>query len=224
MAGMREYFPVFLRVRGAKALVVGGGSVALRKCRDLLAAGAVVSAVAPSFCRALRRISSVQLSERRFRASDLRGAALVVAATGSAEVNERVAAEARRRGIPVNVVDRPELSTFIVPAVLRRGPIVVAVSTGGASPALARNLRDRISETISSGFGRHAAFLSRVRPLVLKKISDARHRRRILERLAEDDVREMIERGNSRRARAILREMIREAGGLPATARQGGRP
>ena len=190
---------------------MGGGNVALRKCRDLLAAGACVSAVAPDFCSAFERIQSVRLFKRRFRASDVRGAAIVVAATDSSDVNERVAAATRKLGIPVNVVDKPELSTFIVPAVSRRGPVVIAVSTGGASPALARNIRNRLEETIGPGFGRQAAFLARARAVVLRKVSDPQHRRQILERLAEDDIRRMIETGKSRRANAILREMIREA-------------
>ena len=202
---------MFLRVRAAKVLVVGGGRVALRKCRDLLAAGARVRAVSPTFCPALSRISSVQLLKRRFRAADVHDSALVVAATDSTEVNQRVAGAARRHGIPVNVVDNPELSTFIVPAVLRRRSVVIAVSTGGASPALARNIRDRLRIAIGPGFGRHAAFLSRARPLVLKKVRDQRERRRIFERLAEDDVRQMIEDGKARRVNKILEEMIRES-------------
>ena len=211
MAEGQGYFPVFLKLRGAKAVVVGGGRVALRKCRDLLAAGARVQAVAPSFCAQLKKLSSVKLCERAFRASDVRGAAVVVAATNSPEVNGRVAAESRRHGIPTNVVDNPKDSTFIVPAVLRRGPVVVAVSTSGASPALARNLRDIIAREVGSGVGRHAAFLSRARAQVLKKVADAKLRRRILERLAEDDVREMIESGGVRRAKALLQELTREA-------------
>ena len=211
MAETRGYFPIFLRVSGSKALVVGGGRVALRKCRDLHAAGARVRAVAPLFCVELKRLSSIQRSERRFRATDVRGAALVVAATDSQEVNRRVAAAARQFGIPVNVVDGPELSTFIVPAVLRRGPIVIAVSTGGASPALARRLRDVVSRTVTRQMGRHAAFLARVRGKVLKKVANAERRRAILERLAGADAAAMIESRGLRRANAMVNAWIREA-------------
>jgi precorrin-2 dehydrogenase/sirohydrochlorin ferrochelatase len=211
MAEGQGYFPVFLKLQGAKAVVVGGGRIALRKCRDLLAAGARVHAVAPDFCAQLKRLSSVKLCERPFHATDVRGAALVIAATDSPEVNARVAAEARRRGIHANVVDNPKDSTFIVPAVLRRGLVVIAVSTSGASPALARNLRDMIGHEIDPGVGRHAAFLRRARAQVLNDIADARARRRILERLAEDDVREMIRSAGLSRAKLLLQELTREA-------------
>jgi len=212
MAGGQEYLPIFKKMRGAKALVVGGGGVALRKCRGLLAVDAKVSVVAPHLCPELRKLSSVRSSQRSFRRSDLRGAALVVAATDSLEVNLNVAGEACRLGIPVNVVDSPQHSTFIMPAILRRGPITVAVSTGGASPALARNLRDQIALHLPPQAGRHAAFLARIRSRVLKGVADPRARRKILERMAEDDVRVMIESGGVRNAYALLGELIRQHG------------
>ena len=195
------YFPIFMQLSGARALVVGGGKVALRKCRDLRAVGARVRAVAPSFCAGLKRLSSIECCERPFRARDVCGAAVVVAATDSPKVNERVAQEARKLGIPVNVVDKPALCTFILPAVLRRGPVVIAISTGGASPALARNLRDRISQAIPPRTGAHAAFLAATRGKVLKAIADPARRAAILERLAADDVAEIlaITEGEARR-------------------------
>ncbi len=202
------YFPVFLRTDGVKALVVGGGPVALRKCRDLAAAAAAVRVVAPAFCAGFNRLSSVRLIRRRFRPADVRGAALVVAATDSEETNERVARAARKCGILVNVVDNPQESTFIVPAVLRQGKVVVAVSTGGASPALARNLRDRINRLIGTRAGKQAAFLSRIRKQVKEEIGDQKRRREIFERLAADDVGKMLASGDRARPRAMLREML----------------
>lgn len=196
---------------GAPALVVGGGRIALRKCQDLRAAGADVRVVAPQLCTGLKRLSSIQCCERRFRATDVRGVALVVAATDSQAVNEKVAMAARKLGIPVNVVDKPELCTFIVPAVLRRGPVVVAVSTGGASPALARNLRDRISVAVPPRTGAHAAFLAGIRGQVLKEVSNPKRRRAILERLAADDLAEMIELRGLRVTRAMVKKWIRQA-------------
>ena len=202
------YFPVFVRMLGAKALVVGGGCVALRKCRDLLAAGACVRVVAPDVCAALTRLTNVDIRERRFRVTDARGTALVIAATDSREVNGRVADAARRAGALVNVVDDPELSTFIVPAVLREGPVMVAVSTGGAAPALARVLRDRIAKTVTPAVGRHAAFLASARERIKKAVDDPVRRRDIFERLFCDDVRAMIETGGTRRAKALMEELL----------------
>ncbi len=212
MSGGRGYLPIFMNMRGAKALVVGGGHVALRKCRELLAVGSQVTVVAPRFRPGLQKLSPVRSVQRSFRPSDLRGVALVVAATDSSEVNLSVAAEARRHRIPVNVVDSPQHSTFIMPAILRRGPITIAVSTGGASPALARNLRDRISREIPPLTGRHASFLHRIRARVLKDVDDPRARKTILNRMADDDVRDMIESGGVRKARVLLDQLIRQAG------------
>jgi len=205
------YFPIFVQMAGRRALVIGGGRVAYRKCRDLLAVGAKVVAVSPVFCSPLERLSTVDRRERAFRVTDVRGSALVVAATDSREVNERAAAEANRLGIPVNVVDVPDLCTFIVPAVLRRGPVTVAVSTSGASPALARELRNRIDKAVPVRVGPHAAFLQRARAEVVRQVPDPARRRRILERLAAEDVAETIESEGVRPVRAMLKQLIRRA-------------
>ncbi len=219
-AGYGGYFPAFVRMRSEQALVVGGGRVALRKCRDLLAAGARVRVVAPCVCSALERLAGVEVRKRHFRATDARGTALVIAATDSGEVNGRVADAARRAGALVNVVDDPELSTFIVPAVLREGPVVVAVSTGGAAPALARVLRDRIGETVTPSVGRHGAFLASVRARIKKTVADPDRRREIFERLVRDDVRAMIEVGGTRRAKTLVKELLSGESGPGRSARR----
>src|SRR6187455_2854300 len=124
------FYPLMLKVNGESCLIVGGGAVALQKARALRKAGADVTAVSPDFTPAFRRLALRRL-KRRFRASDVKGRILVIAATDSPEVNRAVSAACRKRNIPVNVVDVPELCSFIVPSILRRGPVVVAVSTGG---------------------------------------------------------------------------------------------
>lgn len=127
-----------LRLEGRRALVVGGGAVALRKARALARAGARVAVVAPRIGAGFGRFET---RRRAFRAGDVRGASVVVAATDDAAVNRRVHAACRARGIPVNVVDVPELCTFTVPAVFRRGKLTIAVSTDGEAPALAGAIR-----------------------------------------------------------------------------------
>lgn len=131
------------RMEGALAVVVGGGPVGARKARGLLAAGARVRVVAPEAAAAIRAADArgrIEWRRRRFRPADLAGAALAFAATNVAAVNRAVAAAARRRRIPVNVADSSAPSDFFVPAVRRRGRIVLGVSTGGADPALAARL------------------------------------------------------------------------------------
>jgi len=142
-----DYFAAFLDLRGRRCLVVGGGEIGERKARALLACGAQVTVVSPTATRGLAALAlEGRIVERRrsFRRADLRGCALVVAATGDPAVDDVVAALARRARVLVNVVDRPESCDFILPSVLRRGELQIAVSTGGRSPALAREIRRRL--------------------------------------------------------------------------------
>jgi len=142
-----DYFAAFLDLRGRRCLVVGGGEIGERKARALLQCGAPVTVVSPALTRGLAALAAAgRVVDRRrtFRRSDLRGCALVVAATGDPSVDAAVAALGRRAHVLVNVVDRPELCDFILPSVLQRGELQIAVSTGGRSPALAREIRRRL--------------------------------------------------------------------------------
>jgi precorrin-2 dehydrogenase/sirohydrochlorin ferrochelatase len=142
-----DYFAAFLDLRGRRCLVVGGGEIGERKARALLQCGAQVTVVSPAVTRGLAALAAAgRVVDRRrtFRRSDLRGCALVVAATGDPSVDAAVAALGRRGRVLVNVVDRPELCDFILPSVLQRGELQIAVSTGGRSPALAREIRRRL--------------------------------------------------------------------------------
>jgi precorrin-2 dehydrogenase / sirohydrochlorin ferrochelatase len=152
---MADYFPAFLDLRGRRCLVVGGGQVGERKVRDLLAAGADVTVVSPALTSGLSELvaaAAIGHRPRSFLKSDVRGCALVIAATGRPEVDNVVAAAARRHRALVNVVDRPELCDFIFPSVLRRGELQIAVSTGGRSPALAREIRRRLEPAFRPEF------------------------------------------------------------------------
>jgi len=146
---------------GRRVLVVGGGEVALEKVHGLLAAGAAVTVVAPQVTPELA-VLDVTLVRRGYRTDDLDGAFLVVAATSTTSVNRRVFRDAEACSLLCNVVDVPELCSFILPAVHRQEPIAVAVSTGGASPALAQHLRDRIAEVVRP---EHAELADRLRAL-----------------------------------------------------------
>src|SRR3990172_1477050 len=136
----KHYYMACLDLEGRSCLVVGGGPVALEKASGLLDCGARVTVVAPELAGELRDLS-VELIERRYVTSDLEGRFLVVAATSDTELNRRVHADAEARALLCNVADVPELCSFILPAVYRRDPIAIAVSTGGASPALAQRIR-----------------------------------------------------------------------------------
>lgn len=163
-----DYLPIFVRLQGQAAVVVGGGRVALRKVDLLRKAGARVTIVAPqlteelkALVEAARQTSAPVLRhvEARFEPSHLEGAQLVIAATSLREVNAGVSQAARERNVPVNVVDDPELSTFIFPAIIDRSPVVVAVGSGGRSPVLARRVREQLEALLPARLGALARFV-----------------------------------------------------------------
>jgi precorrin-2 dehydrogenase/sirohydrochlorin ferrochelatase len=147
---MRSFgYPVYLDLTEVPVLVVGAGPVAARKVAGLAAAGALVCVVAPSVSSVLDRALVAELREKPFDATDLQGVRLVVTATGSRDVDGAVAAAATAAGLWVNAADQPDDCSFILPAIARNEPLAVAVSTGGASPALARRLRDRAAALLT---------------------------------------------------------------------------
>ncbi|MBI4351831.1 MAG: bifunctional precorrin-2 dehydrogenase/sirohydrochlorin ferrochelatase [Elusimicrobia bacterium] len=164
-------YPVFLTLEGKPCLVVGGGEVAFRKTETLLKSGAAqVKVVAPLLHPGFARLGAkgrIRFFKRKFRLSDLKGAAIVVCSTDSEEVNALVGKAAEKSGALVNVVDRPALCNFIVPAVFRNGPLTIAVSTGGASPALAKKIRIRLGRTYGGAFGGKVEALRKLRVKML---------------------------------------------------------
>ncbi len=160
--GRMDYLPVFLRLDAQPALIVGGGRVAARKVEWLVRAGARVTVVAPALhaelTACINRAGCVHL-QRDFEPAQLTGMSLVVAATDDRAINAAVSHAARKRNVPVNVVDSPDLSTFIFPAIIDRSPILVAVSSSGASPVLARRVREQIEALLPARLGRLARFM-----------------------------------------------------------------
>ena len=180
-----DYLPVFLRLEGQRALVIGGGRVALRKAEWLLKAGARVSVIAPELCVELvQRAAHAELEHlaQPFAPAQLAGAAVAVAASDNREVNAAVSEAAQARGIPVNVVDSPELSSFIFPAIIDRAPLIVAVSSAGTAPVLARRVRAQIEALLPARLGALARFLGRRRVAVKRALAPAA-RRALWERL-----------------------------------------
>ncbi|HQY70044.1 MAG TPA: siroheme synthase CysG, partial [Pseudomonadales bacterium] len=213
-----DYLPVFLDVRGRDALVVGGGKVALRKAELLVQAGALPRVVAPAIQPAL-----VELAESHggscdavpFAPRHLSGAALVIVATGVPEVDAAVHREAGARGVPVNVADRPELCTFILPAVVDRSPVIVAFSTGGRVPVLARSLRARLEAMLPAGLGRLADYLGAKRGWLRERVPDPGLRLRAWERLLEGAVAERVLAGDEAGAERLLQEEVAALDGAP---------
>ena len=208
-----EYFPVFLKIKGRPCLVVGGGKVAARKVALLRRAGADITVVAPVFCDellALQEAGDITLHHREFSDSDISNLVLVIAATDDRDINQRVYDLAGMRNIPVNLVDSPEQSNFIVPSIIDRSPVQVAVSTGGASPVLARLLRARLESFIPSAYGRLASLVDEYRHKVKARFSIPEQRRYFWEAVLQGRVAELLFAGRGDEARRALEEAIND--------------
>jgi precorrin-2 dehydrogenase / sirohydrochlorin ferrochelatase len=182
-----DYFPAFLDLRGRRCLVVGGGPVGERKVRDLLVSGAAVTLVSPTLTDSLAALvaeGSLDHRARPFRRRDVQGCAVVIAATGVTATDAQIAEEARRRRALVNVVDRPQHCDFIAPSVLRRGELQIAVSTGGRSPALAREIRRGLEPLFAPDYGDVVERVGQQRRRTLAKATSARARLAAGERVA----------------------------------------
>lgn len=206
-----NFLPAFLHLEQQPCLVVGGGEVAARKVHLLQRAGARVTVVAPDLCPSLQRLhdgvdgaTTIDWRQGRFEAADLASVVLVVAATNDPTVNRDISEQARQRRIPVNVVDQPALCSFIFPSIVDRSPVVVAISTGGASPVLARLLRARLETLIPAGYGRLAELLAGFRERVRQRFSGGRERRHFWERILQGPVSEMVFAGRDAEAQQLI--------------------
>jgi precorrin-2 dehydrogenase / sirohydrochlorin ferrochelatase len=195
MSEPRFLYPMMIGLDGRKAVVVGGGKVALRKAQDLADAGAKVRVVAPELLPEFAKDRRLECVKARYAPEHVAGAFLVIAATDSETVNACVAADAAEEGALVNVVDRPLLCDFIVPAVVKRGRLTVAVSTGGASPSLARRMRERLEQEFGHEYATYLDVMDEVRSEVQTRELSEDVRRRIFERLSEDDLIEAARQG-----------------------------
>lgn len=204
-----ERLPLFLDIESKLCIVIGGGEVAFRKANLLVQAGGRLQVIAPDLCASMESLcgeSQAKIIRGEFVPSHLQGANLVFAATNSLEVNTAVSETAKRLGIPVNVVDQPELCSFIVPAIVDRSPIVVAISSGGASPILARSIKGLIDSLLPARIDRLAALLRRMRGSVKKLIPSISERTRFWEKVLESDIPELVYSGKEEQAKERIEQ------------------
>ena len=203
-----DFLPIFLNVKEKLCLVVGGGEVARRKAGVLLDAGARVRVVAPHIEPSLSGQADVECIVARFEAEHLSDVVLVVAATDDKSVNTQVSELARARNIPVNVVDDPALCSFIMPAILDRSPLMVAFSSGGASPVLTRMMRGKLEAVIPQNFSRLAIFAERFRGLVKQRVTNPAKRRIFWENALDGVIAEKVLTGDESSAEQMLQQML----------------
>lgn len=209
-----DYLPIFLDLKNKPVLLVGGGAVALRKARLLCRAGAMVEVVAPDVDQALEELVGEHdgcIVIGSFKAADIKGKALVVAATDDEKINAEVSALCHARHVPVNVVDNPELCSFIMPSIVDRSPLMIAISSGGQSPVLARLLRSAIESMIPAAYGKLAEFVGRFRDAVKDKLGDERVRRHFWENIFEGPVGELVLAGKQQQAEQMLQQQLNMA-------------
>jgi len=209
-----EFLPLFHNLRGSRVLVVGGGEIALRKSRLLADAGAVLRVVAPEIESQLCELIDSSGGERLLRGyveSDLDGCVLVIAATDDDPLNAQVSADARRRCVPVNVVDAPALCSVIFPAIVDRSPLVIAVSSGGDAPVLARLIRGKMETWIPSTYGQLAGLAARFRHQVKALFPAVQQRRAFWEEVFQGPIADRQLAGQGAEAERLLVEKINGA-------------
>lgn len=209
-----EFLPLFTDLKLRRCLVVGGGAVALRKARLLQRAGARITVVAPQIdteLAALATQSGGEWVKDSYQLALLDDIFLVIAATDDRPLNQQVSEDCHQRNIPVNVVDDPELCSVILPAIVDRSPLMIAISSGGASPVLARLIRSRLESSIPSAFGRLASLVGGFRDKVKARFSDIEDRRHFWEQTLQGPIAEMVFAGKDKTAEEMLQQAIDQA-------------
>ena len=206
-----DYLPIFFELRGRKCLVVGAGNVARRKTELLLRAGGQVKVLAPNIEPTLKEMADsgqIEYQQDVFRPEHLDGMALVISATEKKEINREVAQEAHSRMLPINVVDDPELCSFILPAIVDRSPLVIAVSSGGKSPVLARLLKARLESVIPVAYGRLTQLAGDFRDAVKAALVDPDARRKYWEKVFQGRAATLFLAGHEAEAKQEMESVL----------------
>jgi siroheme synthase-like protein len=205
------YYPVYLNLTDRRVVVVGGGVVAERKIESLLDTGASIRVISPEVTARILTLAAerrIDLQRRRYQSGDCTGSALVFSATDDPEISNAVFEDGRKAGALVNTADQPAFCDFIMPAVVRRGDISIAISTSGASPGLAARLRRKIARIIGPEYGLLAQLLSEVRPQIQNRMPQAADRKALQYRILDSDIMKYLKQKDIAGAQRRLREII----------------
>lgn len=209
---MTNYYPIMLNLTGKRVVVIGGGAVAARKIEKLLEANAEITVVSPQLHEKIIAAFNDNLliwKQKHFEPADLSDAFLIIAATNQAAVNLHVYESATNQQL-INIVDRPELSTFIVPASIRRGKLTLAVSTSGAMPGLSRKVKQELATQYDETYEDYLNFLEQSRQRVLKEIADPNKRRIILKRLLQPEFLEWTQQARYAERDEVFLELLKK--------------
>jgi precorrin-2 dehydrogenase/sirohydrochlorin ferrochelatase len=207
----KAYYPAFLNLKDKIAVVIGGGKVAERKVVSLLKAGSDVKVISPKLTKRIEKEKlkgRIKHIPRQYRKGDLKNAFLVIAATDSPTINDRVSKDAPSL---VNVVDIPDLCNFIVPSVMNRGPLNIAVSTSGISPALSRSIRKELEKFYGSEFNNYLKLLKKIRSKALDVIDDKKKRGEFLKAIASEKMMRMLRQKGFKETRKVVDDLFIKA-------------
>lgn len=207
-----RYYPIFLDLKNKKSVVIGGGSVAERKAVTLLSCKADVSVISPDITPRLRELAKkkkLTYIKKRYEDKDIKDAFLVVAATNNREANNAVFAAAKKYKCLLNIVDKPDESNFIVPSLISRGDLTIAVSTGGKSPAFAKQIRKELQNRYGKEYKVFLKTMGMVRERLLKNVSSEKARRQIFNKLAHSNIIGLLKKGDTKK---FYREVERISG------------
>lgn len=213
-----NYLPIFVQIKQRPCLVVGGGSIAARKVALLRKAEGAVTVVAPELCSELSQLAAegkIQHKAKTFSADDMAESVLVIAATNQRDVNQQVSALAHEKKLPVNVVDNPDLCSFIMPSMIDRSPVQIAISTGGTSPVLARMIRTKLEGMIPAAYGQLGALAESFRDKVKAAFPNVESRRVFWESVLEGRIAELVFSGHEEEAKTLLNKTIDEKSAQP---------
>ncbi|MFM9835910.1 MAG: siroheme synthase CysG [Methylophilaceae bacterium] len=209
-----QALPIFFNIKNRHCVVIGGGDVAARKVTMLLKADALIMLVSPEICHEIKALvdeKKINYVSASFEKTQLEGACLIIAATDDEAVNKAVSTAAKALNIPVNVVDAPDLCTFTMGSIIERSPIVIAVSSEGNAPVLARYIRTKIETMLPAGYGRIAAIAGEFRDVVKAKFPTTQGRRHFWESVLQGPMVERVLSGQERAARELLSEVLQNA-------------
>jgi precorrin-2 dehydrogenase len=213
------YYPIFLDIEGRSVVIIGGGNVCARKAETMMNYGARVTVVSPEFTDEIEtwaKGGSLQIRRKKYEESDLEGANIVIASTDDEAVNTQIASDCRRRRIPVNVVDVTHLCEFIVPAIIEKGSIQIAVSTGGKSPALARTLKEDLMRTVGPEYDEVNRALGSLRAGAKKVLPTDADRKRFFDGIIARGILDMLRAGRRRDAYETIARAC-DAAGVPVS-------
>ncbi len=206
-----KFYPIFLNLLGRECAVVGGGEVGTRKVEGLLKAGAKIRVISPEATEPIRkwkRQKKLHYLKRRYRKGDLKGFFLAYAATGIPQLDVEIAEEARSEGVLLNVIDRPPLSDFITPALLERGDLTIAISTGGKSPGFARKVKEELERLVGPEYEKVLELVASVRDYLLRQTLGEKERRQLLQKLIESPLIDLMRQRDVAGLEAVLRQVL----------------